>query len=55
VQEFLEIAVAALKVLMLVAENGGPTMFTRIGMLRALIVGRARPAKEGREEYRIVR
>jgi hypothetical protein len=27
---------AAMEVLMLVAENGGPTMFARIGMLRAL-------------------
>jgi hypothetical protein len=35
---------AAIEALMLVAESGGPTMFARIGVMRALNYGKPDPA-----------
>lgn len=53
---------AAMEVLMLVAESGGPTMFARIGMLRALNGGTSArearssgPRKKAARKNRIVR
>jgi hypothetical protein len=52
---------AAMEVLMLVAESGGPTMFARIGMLRALNRGKSAvapmrgPRKKAVRKYWIVR
>jgi hypothetical protein len=41
---------AAIESLMLVAELGGPTMFARIGIMRALV-----PRRKRAKAYRIVR
>jgi hypothetical protein len=50
---------AAIKALMLVAELGGPTMFARIGIMRALTRGKPDPAivpkRKRAKAYRIVR
>jgi hypothetical protein len=41
---------AAMKALLLVAEHDGPTMFARIGMMRALNRSKAAPKDEPRRE-----
>ena len=50
---------AAMEALILVAETDGPTMFARIGMMRALNHGEPVPAPEPRgkraKSYRIVK
>ncbi|SDK04730.1 hypothetical protein SAMN05216338_108221 [Bradyrhizobium sp. Rc2d] len=49
---------AAIETLMLVAESGGPTMFARIGVMRALNRHRKAiddPRKKRAKKYRIVR
>ncbi len=50
---------AALEALLLVVERGGPTMFARIGMMRAINRGRPNPdvAPRGKRvrRYRLVR
>jgi hypothetical protein len=50
---------AAMQALLLVAEHDGPTMFARIGMMRALRRHQAKPAQAPRRKrakaYRIVR
>ena len=50
---------AAMEALMLVAEHDGPTMFARIGVMRALNLGKPAPKNEPRRKrakaYRIVR
>lgn len=50
---------AAMQALILVAEGGGPTMFARIGIMRALNCGNPSPDLERRRKrakaYRIVR
>jgi hypothetical protein len=50
---------AAIEALMLVATSGGPTMFARIGVMRALNAGKPGPATVQRRKraaaYRIVK
>lgn len=49
---------AAIEALLLVAEHGGPTMFARIGMMRALNRHHkpvATPRKERAKKYKIVK
>ncbi|WP_349643117.1 hypothetical protein [Bradyrhizobium japonicum] len=49
---------AAMEALLLVAERGGPVMFARIGMMRALNAGKSVPELEPRRKrekvYKIV-
>lgn len=47
---------AAMEALLLVAERGGPTMFARIGMKRALNAGKAAPGvrRKRARAYRVV-
>lgn len=46
---------AAIEALMLVAERGGPTMFARIGIMRALNIGKAEePRKKAAKKYRVI-
>ncbi len=44
---------------LLIAERGGPTMFARIGMMRALNTGKPdpqiRPPRKQAKKYRVVR
>jgi hypothetical protein len=49
---------AAMKALLLVAENDGPTMFARIGMMQAINrhhQHRTEPRRKATKKYRIVR
>jgi hypothetical protein len=50
---------AAMEALILVAERGGPTMFARIGVMRALNRGKSGPDSEPRrrvaKKYRVIR
>jgi hypothetical protein len=46
---------AATEALLLVAERNGPTMFARIGMMRALNAGKPPPAIERRKRARVYR
>jgi hypothetical protein len=50
---------AAMQALILVAEHDGPTMFARVGMMRALHRHKPKPApsprRKGAKTYRIVR
>lgn len=47
---------AAIEALMLVAERGGPTMFARIGIMRALNMGTTHaPRKKSAKKYRVIR
>ena len=50
---------AAMEALILVATSGGPTMFARIGIMRALNAGKPDPAivprRKGAKAYRIVK
>ncbi len=50
---------AAAEALLLVAEQGGPTMFARIGMMRALNAGKpdpqVAPRRKRAKAYRVVR
>ena len=46
---------AATAALLLVAERSGPTMFARIGMMRALNAGKPPPAIERRKRARMYR
>jgi hypothetical protein len=43
---------AAIEALMLVAESGGPTMFARIGVMRALNRGHVREFNPDRKDHR---
>lgn len=47
---------AAIEALLLVAEGGGPTMFARIGIMRALNAGNVTPEPQRKQAkaYRIV-
>jgi hypothetical protein len=55
----LEVWQAAIEALLLVVERNGPTMFARIGMMRALNHGKTAPAMAPRgkraKAYRIIR
>jgi hypothetical protein len=50
---------AAMEALILVATSGGPTMFARIGIMRALNAGKPDPAivprRKGAKAYRVIR
>lgn len=50
---------AAMEALILVAEGGGPTMFARIGVMRALSQGKTapdlRPRRKPAKKYRVIR
>jgi hypothetical protein len=50
---------AAMEALLLVAEHGGPTMFARIGMMRALHRNKRKAASTPRQKrpkaYRVIR
>jgi hypothetical protein len=50
---------AAMEALILVVEHNGPTMFARVGIMRALNRGRPDPApmprRKGAKAYRVIR